>query len=111
MDAADDKKADEASITTFLFPRPPSLIGRLACIQAVSQLVMLEVELWTGRAGPGRHSNFLQRAGPNIRTGRAGPGGKIQARPIIGKQVATKNKRIKLRIVDFNYEIMMRLEF
>ena len=26
-----------------------------------------------GRAGPGRHSNYLQRAGPNIRTGRAGP--------------------------------------
>ena len=26
-----------------------------------------------GQAWPGRHSNYLQRAWPNIRTGRAGP--------------------------------------
>ena len=46
MDVADDKNADGASITTLLIPRPPSLIGSLACIQAVSlraQLVMEEI--------------------------------------------------------------------
>ena len=39
----------------------------------------------SGRAGPGRHSHYLQRAGPgrarpNVRTGRAGPRRNIQAR-------------------------------
>ena len=33
------------------------------------------------RARPGRHSNYLQRAGPGRTLERAGPGRKIQARP------------------------------
>ena len=70
--------------------------NRIVCSRAVDGPGFQRAE--PGRAGPGRHSNFLQRAGH-----QNGPGRKIQARPIIGKQVATKNKRWKLRI--------MRLEF